>query len=90
MIGKIVSGVVLTECPDGNPRSQVFITFSDGTAFEFWCDDEVIRTASGLDHQSLEEIVRIQQKRDGNVVKAFRPPHQQPANPQRDLLSGES
>ena len=90
MIGKIVSGVVLTTTSEGHPRSQVFITFSDGTAFEFWSDDEPICTASGFDHCCLNDIVAIQNMREGTKVKVFRSPHEDPNQLQRDLLTNGS
>lgn len=86
MIGKIVNGVVLTLNSEGHPRSQVFITFSDGTAFEFWADNEMLCTASGLDECCLEDIIATQNKREGTKVKAYRPPHQDIGNPQRNLF----
>lgn len=87
VIGKLVSGVVLTRNTSGNPRSQVFITFSDGTAFEFWANGEVISMASGLDNCSLEEIVTSQERRNDTRVKVFRSRHEDPANPQRSFAS---
>lgn len=87
IIGKIVSGVVLTRNTNGNPRSQVFITFSDGTAFEFWANYEVICMASGLDNCCVDEIVTNQKRRDGTRVMAFRPAHEDANSPQADFLS---
>ena len=86
LVGKIVSGIVITQNEQGNPRSQIFVTFSDGTSFEFWTGQEVICTATGLDHQCLDDIVDIQDRREGTQIITFRPPHQDPSNLQRDLL----
>jgi hypothetical protein len=88
IIGKIVSGIVLSTNVQGHPRSQIFLTFHDGTAFEIWGDNEVLYTGSGLDHQTLDDIVRIQKRRQGVSIVAFRPPHEDLSNPQLDLLAG--
>ena len=90
MIGKVISGVVLTVNSEGHPRSQVFVTFSDGTAFEFWGDEETICTASGFDHCCLDDIVAIQNMREGTKVKVFRSSHEDPNQLQRDLLTDGS
>ena len=89
IIGKIVTGIVLTQNEQGNPRSQVFLTFSDGASYEFWSDEEIICTASGLDHHCLGEIVAIQTKRKGTSVRVFRAPHEDLDQPQRNLLVEE-
>ena len=87
IIGKVVSGIVFTNNRKGNPRSQVFITFHDGTSFEFWADNEEIITAAGLDHQNVNQIVDIQERRQGTYVRAFRPSYQDCNAAQRDLLT---
>ena len=87
IVGKIVSGVVVADHEDGSPRSQIFLTFRDGTAFELWGDEAPIGTGSGLDNQSTEEIVRNLEKRDGTKIRIFRPLHEDPNAAQRDLLS---
>ena len=87
LIGKIISGVVVAQYPKGNPRSRIYLTFSDGTAFEFWEDEESIAMAGGLDHGGMNQIVKMLEQRSGAKIHAFRPPHEDPDVPQRDLLT---
>ena len=86
LIGKIISGVVVAQYPKGNPRSRIYLTFSDGTAFEFWEDEESIAMAGGLDHGGVDQIVKMLGRREGAKIKAFRPPHEDPDAKQRDML----
>ena len=88
LIGKIISGVVVAQYPDGNPRCRIYLTFTDGTAFEFWADDYGIEIAGGLEHGSVDQLVSRLRRRERADIVAFRPPHEDPNVPQRDLLTG--
>jgi len=87
LIGKIVSGVVVAQYPEGSPRCRVYLTFADGTAFEFWEDDYGIEMAGGLEHGGVDQLVSRLRCRTNADVVAFRPPHEDPNVPQRDLLT---
>ena len=92
LIGKIISGVVVAQYPKGNPRSQIYLTFSDGTAFEFWEDEDsilasYIAMAGGLDHGGVDQIVDIMERRKGAKITVFRAPHEDPDAIQRDMLT---
>ena len=87
LIGKIISGVVVAQYPKGNPRSRIYLTFSDGTAFEFWEDEESIAMAGGLDSGGVDHITKILERREGAKIVTFRPPHEDPSASQQDLLS---
>jgi len=87
IIGKIVSGIVVAKSDGDYPRSQIFFAFSDGTSFEFWGDQEGISMASGLDHQGMDQIVEILERREGTKIHTFRAPHEDPDAIQRDLLT---
>lgn len=88
IVGKTVSGIVVADNDDGSPQSQVFLTFRDGTAFELWGDEAAIGTGSGLDSQSVDEIVRNLKKREGTTIRTFRPSYENPEAVQRDLFAG--
>jgi len=86
LIGKIISGVVVAQYSKGYPRSRIYITFSDGTAFEFWEDEETMSMAGGLDSGGVDHIVEMLERRDGAKIHAFRPSHEDPDAKQRDML----
>ena len=87
LIGKIISGVVVAQYPKGNPRSRIFLTFSDGTAFEFWEDEESIAMAGALDRGGVNQITEMLERREGAKIATFRPSHEDPHESQQDLLS---
>ena len=87
LIGKIISGVMVAQYPEGNPRSRIYLTFSDGTAFEFWEDEEGMEMAGGLDVGGVDQIVEMLERREGAKINAVRPPHEDPNVPQRDMLA---
>ena len=87
LIGKIISGVVVAQYPEGNPRSRTYLTFSDGTAFEFWEDEEGMAMAGGLDVGGVDQITEMLERREGAKIVTFRPPHEDPNVPQRDMLT---
>ena len=88
LIGKIISGVVVAQYPKGNPRSRIYLTFSDGTAYEFWDDDNGIHMAADFDERGVDQIVKILEQREGAKIHTFRPQHEDPDAPQRDMLTG--
>ena len=90
LIGKIISGVVVAQYPKGNPLSRIFLTFSDGTAFEFWEDEWNLTMADGLDSGGVDHIVKMLERREGATINVFRPSHEDPDEPQRDLLTNDS
>ena len=89
VIGKIVSGVVVAKSQSDHPRSQVYFVFSDGTALEFWGDQEGISMGSGLDELGVDQIVKILEKRSGIQIHVIRAPHEDPDARQRDMLTDD-
>jgi hypothetical protein len=87
LIGKIISGVVVAQYPKGTPRSQLFITFSDGTAFEFWEDGQMLSMAKGLDSTNVDQLIARLEQRDGAQINVIRPSHEDPKAIQRDMLT---
>jgi hypothetical protein len=86
-IGKEISGIVTAEYPKGNPINRVFVTFSDGTALETWQDDDVIHMSHAPDFGTVDKALEILERREGAKIQIFRPPHEDPNQPQRDLLT---
>ena len=89
LIGKFISGVVVAQYSKGYPRSRIYLTFSDGTAFEFREDEETISMAGGLDSGGVDHIVRKLERREGATINVFRPSYEDPNEPQRDLLTDD-
>lgn len=87
LIGKTIRGAIVAQYPDGSPHSRMFLTFSDGTAFEFWEDAYGLQMAGELDDGYVDQLVEMLERRDGAVVTAFRPKYEDPNEPQRDLLT---
>lgn len=90
LIGKIISGAVVAQYPKGNPRSRIFLTFSDGTAFEFWEDEETMSMAGDLDEDGVDQIVKMLEGRKGAIVRAFRAPYEDRDAVQKDMLVDNS
>lgn len=86
-IGKTISGIVTAEFQNGNPINQIFLTFSDGTALETWQDDDVIHMSHAPDFGTVDKALEILERREGAKIQIFRPPHEDPNQPQRDLLT---
>ena len=86
-IGKTINGIVAAEYPEGNPINRMFLTFSDGTALETWQDDEVIHMSHAPDFGTVDKAIEILERREGAKIQAFRSPHEDPDEPQRDLLT---
>ena len=47
IIGKTISSVIIRERKSCNPRCQLLISFEEGGHFEFYCPDEMIKSAKG-------------------------------------------
>ena len=89
LIGKIINGVVVAQYPKSNPRSQIYLTFSDGTSFEFWEREGYISIASGFDDGGVDHLVKKLERTEGVKVTAFRAPHEDPDAVQRDMLTDD-
>ena len=87
LIGKVISGVVVAEYGQGDPSTRMFLTFSDGTAFELWEDQFGVEMAGDLDDVNLDQLVEMLKMRPSAKLQVFRPPHEDPNKPQRDLLT---
>ena len=86
LIGKRISGIVVGQYQKGNPRVRIYFTFFDGTAYELWQDDDVIYTSSGLETGGVDHFAEVMARRDGAVIRVFRPPHEDPDEPQIDWV----
>ena len=71
VVGKTVTGVVMTENENSSPRSQLFLIFSDGTSYEFWVHSEKMTTASQVDQCDRDEVIRLLRNRPGTNIWAF-------------------
>lgn len=71
VIGKTISGVVLTENLKTDPRSQLFLIFSDRTSFEFWVDSDRITTASCVDQSDMSAVTKITRNRPHTKIWEF-------------------
>ena len=89
LIGKVISGVVVAHNEGGNPRSRIFLTFSDGRAFEFWAEQEDIAAAGSPNHGGVDQLIKMLKRRDGTQVRAFRAPHEDPDARQRVMLTDD-
>lgn len=86
LIGKTISGIVIGEYPKGDPATRYFLTFADGTAFEFWKGRYGMEMASGLDNDDVEQIIEMLNRRPGAKIHVCRPAHEDQKESQRDLL----
>lgn len=70
LVGKRLASVVLRKArsESSHPRTQLFLCFDDGTSFEFWCDNDEIHPAGGLDSFSAETLDTYM----GDVMKVVR------------------
>jgi hypothetical protein len=71
IVGKTIAHVVVKKRP-GQPRSQLFLVFTDGTYYEFFCPDGDLEGASAIDPGGLEEVRRYQGA-EGIVLQASAP-----------------
>lgn len=68
IVGKEVAGVVVASSPN-NPRQQVFLTFTDGTYFEFW--GESFNCAAWVDQGGPEAAIAYASKNGGQVKALY-------------------
>jgi hypothetical protein len=57
MVGKTIAHVVVKHRPK-RPLSQLFLVFTDGTYYEFFCADGWIVGASAIDVGGLDDVRR--------------------------------
>lgn len=55
ILGKTISGVVIKRGKGRPPASQLFITFTDGTYFEFYSDGLIV-PSGGVDAGTLDNV----------------------------------
>ncbi len=55
IIGKRIKGIVVKERSQ-NPRTQLFLIFSDNTYFEFYSSNGNIVATGGVDKGGLQEV----------------------------------
>jgi hypothetical protein len=70
IIGKSVSGVVLAENDERSPRTQLFLTFSDGTYLEIWGDEF---TYAGAFDRGTIETASAYAKKFGSRITEIHP-----------------
>ena len=71
IVGKRITAVVMTENSKTGPQSQLYLAFSDGTSFEFWVNSDRIVTASCVDDDGVDHILKIAKDRPHNEVWEF-------------------
>ena len=86
VLGKTIDGLVFTVDEEGNPRSQLFIAFTDGTSLELYSNSDVICSAGSLDDCRLASIKELQTKRNGTKVITFGPEPSYSEHAQRNLF----
>jgi hypothetical protein len=59
IVGKTIAHVVVKKRP-AQPRSQLFLVFTDGTYYEFFCPDGDLEGSSAIDHGTLDDVRRYQ------------------------------
>lgn len=57
ILGKTITGVVI-KAGGMPPKSQLFLVFSDGTYYEFYCDRDHIHPTGGLWRGDIEDVRR--------------------------------
>lgn len=57
LVGKTIAHVVVKKRP-GQPRSQLFLVFTDGTYYEFFSPDGDLEGASAIDRGGLSDVRR--------------------------------
>lgn len=68
ILGKTISGVVVAS-KDREPKQQVFLTFTDGTYFEFW--GEQFSCAGGVDDGGIEKAVSYAEGIGATVTNVY-------------------
>lgn len=56
LLDKTISGIAIKNGKGRQPASQLFITFADGTYFEFYSDGVIV--PSGADPGTLDDVRR--------------------------------
>jgi hypothetical protein len=74
IVGKTITGVIVKE--GTGPRSQLFLTFSDGTYYEFYCGDSAISCTGGVDRGGVAEVLKYMSPRQQVVFQATEPSSQ--------------
>ncbi|MDH4349936.1 MAG: hypothetical protein OEW56_02165 [Gemmatimonadota bacterium] len=59
IVGKTIAHVVVKKRP-GQPRSQLFLVFTDGTYYEFFSPDGDLEGSSAIDRGGLDDVRRYQ------------------------------
>jgi hypothetical protein len=62
IVGKTIAHVVVKKRP-GQPRSQLFLVFTDGTYYEFFSPEGDLEGASAIDQGGLEDVRRYHGER---------------------------
>lgn len=69
IVGKSVSGVIVAKNDQGEPHVQVFLTFSDGTYFEFW--GENFSCAGGVMRGDKSAVATYLESLGAAITKTF-------------------
>jgi hypothetical protein len=69
IVGKRIKSVVVSEVHAYPPRTQVFLVFDDGTAYEFYGDD--LNNASSLDSGGMEAVLGYLSKREEGLTRIY-------------------
>lgn len=59
LVGKTIAHVVVKKRPE-QPRSQLFLVFTDGTYYEFFSPDGDLEGSSAIDRGGLDDVRRYQ------------------------------
>lgn len=70
LLDKTISGIAIKNGKGRQPASQLFITFADGTYFEFYSDG-VIVPSGGADPGALDDIRRYLSGITGGVFETY-------------------
>lgn len=68
IVGKEIAGVVVASSQN-DPRQQVFLTFTDGTYFEFW--GQSFSCAAEVDHGGSQAAIAYACKHGGQVTALY-------------------
>ncbi len=55
IVGKTIKGIVVKGSDFKNPKSQIFLLFSDNTYYEFYCDS-TIKGNHGIDKGGIDIV----------------------------------
>ncbi|MGB8647804.1 MAG: hypothetical protein WCF84_21400 [Anaerolineae bacterium] len=67
ILGKTIKAVVVSEENAAGPRTQVFLIFTDNTAYEFYGGD--FSSAGGLDQGGIEAAVKYAAGSRGRITR---------------------